>query len=182
MSPSVKRIFCKAIRHFGVRRSRNSRSIPKCLNSSLWAFSMIAFASASGSSDMRCSYQPMASASSVIDVIMRANVRVSALSSLAGSWYCSKPISGSSRRWIVSLVSVKLSSNRAVGARIALRSDQHSAIAAVARQRDGAAAPFPVGGIAPRVGEAHLAPEHFHALADLVVVHRRHEHAHTVEE
>src|SRR5512133_3811863 len=44
MSPSVKRIVCRAIRHFGVRRIRNSRSMPKCLNSSLWAFTTIAFA------------------------------------------------------------------------------------------------------------------------------------------
>ena len=58
-------------------RRRNSRSIAKCLNSSPCAFSMIAFASASRSTEMRCSYQPIASASSTSDVIMRANVRVS---------------------------------------------------------------------------------------------------------
>ena len=67
--------------------------MPKCLNSSDWAFSMIAFACASGSSEIRCSYQPIASASSVSDAIIRANVLVSALSSSAGSWYWSKPIS-----------------------------------------------------------------------------------------
>src|SRR5512133_2955540 len=46
---------------------------------------------------MRCSYQPIASASSVSEAIIRANVRTSALSSPAGSWYCSKPISSPSR-------------------------------------------------------------------------------------
>src|SRR6476659_6752054 len=53
---------------------------------------MIALASLSGSTEMRCSYQPMASASSVSEAIMRAKVRVSALSSAAGSWYWSNPI------------------------------------------------------------------------------------------
>ena len=48
---------------------------------------MIALASASGSSEMRCWYQPIASASSVSEAITRANVLVSALSSAAGSWY-----------------------------------------------------------------------------------------------
>src|SRR5581483_8052955 len=98
MSPSVKRIACSAVRHFGVRRRRNSRSMPKCLNSSSWALTMIAFACGSGSREMRCSYQPIASASSVSDAIIRANVLVSGLSSEAGSWYCSKPISLLSRR------------------------------------------------------------------------------------
>ena len=46
---------------------------------------MIAFAPASFSTEMRCSYQPIASASSTSDVIMRANVRVSADSSSGGS-------------------------------------------------------------------------------------------------
>src|SRR3954452_531740 len=58
---------------------------------------MIALAGAFGSSDRRSSYQPIASASSVSDAIMRANVRVSALSSAAGSWYWSNPISPPSR-------------------------------------------------------------------------------------
>ena len=34
MSPSLNRMFSSATRHFGLRRIRNSRSIPKCLNSS----------------------------------------------------------------------------------------------------------------------------------------------------
>jgi len=61
--------------------------MPKCLNSSSCAFCMIAFACASFSTAMRCSYQPIASASSVSDATMRANVRVSSLSSSGGSWY-----------------------------------------------------------------------------------------------
>jgi hypothetical protein len=65
MLPSRKRIAAKATRHLGVRRSRNSRSMPKCLNSSACASAMIARASASGSTARRCSYQPIASASSV---------------------------------------------------------------------------------------------------------------------
>src|SRR5438132_12243297 len=32
MSPSLKRISCKATRHFGFWRSKNSRSMPKCLS------------------------------------------------------------------------------------------------------------------------------------------------------
>jgi hypothetical protein len=55
------------------------------LNSSICALAMIAFACSSGSSDMRCSYQLIASASSVSDAIIRANVRVSELSSAGGS-------------------------------------------------------------------------------------------------
>jgi hypothetical protein len=91
MSPSVKRTFSIAARHFGVRRSRNSRSIAKCLNSSCCAFFMIARASSSGSSAIRWSYQPIASASSVSEAIMRAKVRASGLSSSGGSWYWSNP-------------------------------------------------------------------------------------------
>jgi hypothetical protein len=53
---------------------------------------MMARASGSGSTSRRCWYQPIASASSVSEAIMRANVRASWLSSCAGSWYCSKPI------------------------------------------------------------------------------------------
>src|ERR1700687_419593 len=79
-------------RHFSFRRIRNSRSIPKCLNSSCCAFRMMALASRSFSSARRCSYQPIASASSMSDVIMRANVRVFAESSPGGSWYWSNPI------------------------------------------------------------------------------------------
>ena len=74
-------------RHFSFRRRRNSRLIAKCLNSSCWAFSMIARASSFFSTEIRCSYQPIASASSWSDVIMRANVRTSSLSSSGGSWY-----------------------------------------------------------------------------------------------
>jgi hypothetical protein len=40
----------------------------------------------------RCSYQPIASASSVSDAQSRANVRVRSGSSPGGSWYWSKPI------------------------------------------------------------------------------------------
>ena len=50
---------------------------------------MIAFACLSFSSDIRCSYQPIASASSWSEVIIRAKVRVSADSSSGGSWYWS---------------------------------------------------------------------------------------------
>ena len=77
---------------WGVRRGRYSSAIAKCLNSSCWAFSMIAFASASFSTEIRWSYQPMASASSVREAIRRALVRISGLSSDAGSWYWSKPM------------------------------------------------------------------------------------------
>ena len=51
--------------------------------------SMILRASSLVSIDIRCSYQPIASASSCSDAIMRAKVRVSALSSSGGSWYWS---------------------------------------------------------------------------------------------
>ena len=64
----------------------------KCLNSSPCALPMIASASRSVSTAMRCSYQPIASASSVSDVHIRANVRVSAGSSPGGSWYWSNPM------------------------------------------------------------------------------------------
>src|SRR5205085_2283700 len=50
---------------------------------------MIAAASRSCSSARRCSYQPIASASSISEVRMRARVRISADSSEGGSWYCS---------------------------------------------------------------------------------------------
>ena len=46
---------------------------------------MILRACSSGSIDIRCSYQPIASASSCSEVIMRAKVRVSSLSSSGGS-------------------------------------------------------------------------------------------------
>ena len=49
----------------------------KCLNSSPWASRMIARASRSGSTASRCSYQPIASASSVSEAQSRAKVRVS---------------------------------------------------------------------------------------------------------
>src|SRR5215216_5655833 len=45
---------------------------------------------------MRCSYQPIASASSWSDAISRAKVRASAPSSSGGSWYCSV---GIAERW-----------------------------------------------------------------------------------
>src|SRR6266540_4986417 len=41
----------------------------------------------------RCWYQAIASAPSVSEAIMRGNFRTPALSSAAGSWSCSKPIS-----------------------------------------------------------------------------------------
>src|SRR5271166_1900204 len=78
-------------RQRGVRRSRNSRSMQKCLNSSPCASRMIAPASASASTSSRCSYQPIASASSVSEEHSRANVRVWWESSSGGSWYWSKP-------------------------------------------------------------------------------------------
>jgi len=92
MSPSLKRISCKATLHFGFWRTKNSRSMPKCLNSSPWALAMMARAWAFGSTARRCSYQPMASASSVSEAIIRAKVRVSCGSSFAGSWYWSNPM------------------------------------------------------------------------------------------
>ena len=85
MSPDWNRMPLSVSRHFGFWRSRNSRSMPKCLNSSCCAFCMIFFASRSFSTEMRCSYQLIASASSVSDTIMRANVRVSSESSDGGS-------------------------------------------------------------------------------------------------
>ena len=66
----------------------------KCLNSSPWASAMMSRATASGSTARRCSYQPIASASSCSDVHRRANVRVSAGSSSGGSWYWSVGIVG----------------------------------------------------------------------------------------
>src|ERR1019366_6832566 len=53
---------------------------------------MISLASSSLSTDRRCSYQPIASASSVSEAHIRANVRVVADSSPGGSWYWSNPI------------------------------------------------------------------------------------------
>ncbi len=64
----------------------------KCLNSSPTASRMTAAASGSFSTASRCSYQPIASASSVSDAHSRAKVRVAAGSSSGGSWYWSKPI------------------------------------------------------------------------------------------
>ena len=63
----------------------------KCLNSSPWASRMIAVAASSGSIARRCSYQPIASASSVSEAQRRAKVLVSAGSSSGGSWYWSNP-------------------------------------------------------------------------------------------
>jgi hypothetical protein len=73
----TNRISCKIPFHFGLRRKRNSRFIPKCLNSSPCASAIIALASRSFSTDIRCSYQLIASASSINEAIMRAKVRVS---------------------------------------------------------------------------------------------------------
>ena len=53
---------------------------------------MIARASGSCSTARRCSYQLIASASSVIEAKMRASVRTSWLSSSGGSWYWSNPM------------------------------------------------------------------------------------------
>src|ERR1035437_5584262 len=78
--------------HFGLRRRRNSKSIPKCLNSSPCASSIMDLASLSLSTAIRCSYELMASASSPRETIIRANVRVSSGKSFAGSLYCSNPI------------------------------------------------------------------------------------------
>jgi hypothetical protein len=44
----------------------------KCLNSSIWASAMMAFASWSVSTAIRCAYQPIASASSIREATMRA--------------------------------------------------------------------------------------------------------------
>ncbi len=65
----------------------------KCLNSSPTASAITARASGSRSTARRCSYQPIASASSVSEAHNRANVRVCSGSSSGGSWYWSKPIS-----------------------------------------------------------------------------------------
>jgi hypothetical protein len=50
---------------------------------------MIAAASLSASTEMRCSYPLIASTSSISEARMRARVRVSAESSDGGSWYYS---------------------------------------------------------------------------------------------
>ena len=57
----------------------------KCLNSSPTASRMTAAASGSVSTASRCSYQPIASASSVSDAHSRAKVRVAGGSSSGGS-------------------------------------------------------------------------------------------------
>ena len=59
--------------------------MPKCLNSSPIASSMIARASSSFSTSRRWWYQLIASASSISDVQIRANVRASPESSSGGS-------------------------------------------------------------------------------------------------
>ena len=89
MSPGWKRTRFRTAAHSGFRRPRNSRFIAKCLNSSPCAFSMIARASGSRSTSSRCSYQPIASASSINEAQIRANVRTSGESSSGGSWYWS---------------------------------------------------------------------------------------------
>jgi len=53
---------------------------------------MMARASTSGSTEIRCTYQPIASASSLSDAHIRAKVRVSADSSSGGSWCWSVPV------------------------------------------------------------------------------------------
>src|SRR5947207_9626347 len=93
MLPFLNRMLRSTVRHVSFCRSRNSRSMPKCLNSSCWAFSMMARACAFFSTARRCSYHPIASASSMSDAIMRANVRVFSGSSSGGSWYWSNDIS-----------------------------------------------------------------------------------------
>src|SRR6185312_2489132 len=92
MSPVLNRIPWAISRQMGERRSSASRSMLKCLNSSPTASRMTAAASGSFSSARRCSYQPIASASSVSDAHSRAKVRVAAGSSSGGSWYWSKPM------------------------------------------------------------------------------------------
>ena len=64
----------------------------KCLYSSPRESVMISRDVGSGSTARRCSYQPIASASSVRLAHMRANVRVCAGSSAGGSWYWSNPM------------------------------------------------------------------------------------------
>jgi len=59
---------------------------------------MIARASASCSTESRCSYQPIASASSISEAQIRANVRVSWGSSSGGSCYWSNGTTGILRR------------------------------------------------------------------------------------
>src|SRR4029079_787181 len=58
------------------------------------AFCITATASRSVSIAIRCSYKPIASASSVSEAHIRANVRVWAGSSSGGSWYWSNPMPG----------------------------------------------------------------------------------------
>src|SRR5699024_8158105 len=98
MSPSRNRIPRAISRHCGFLRSRNSNSMQKCLYSSPSELAMIASASASFSTAIRCSYQSMASASSVRLVSIRTSVRVSSGSSSGGSWYWSKPMGPPRRR------------------------------------------------------------------------------------
>src|ERR1700682_1458667 len=92
MSPGLNSMSCSTVLQSDFCRSRNSRSMPKCLNSSFCAFRMMARAALFFSTEMRCSYQLMASASSIIETIIRAKVRVFSESSEAGSWDCSNPI------------------------------------------------------------------------------------------
>ena len=85
MSPVLNRMPSAVSRDFGVRRSRNSSFMLKCLNSSPIESSVMARASTSGSTELRCTYEPIASASSLSDAHIRAKVRVSADSSSGGS-------------------------------------------------------------------------------------------------
>src|SRR5215213_9297445 len=86
MSPSLKRTSCSTVRHFSFRRERNSRFMAKCLNSSCCAFSMIARASGSFSRARRCSYQSIASASSMTLRILRWGGPIVWLAAFAIFW------------------------------------------------------------------------------------------------
>src|SRR6185312_8754767 len=92
ISPFLNKMAWSVSRQTGFLRSKNSRSIPKCLNSSCCAFCIMAFADLSFSTDIRCSYQLIASASSVSETIIRANVLVWSDNSFTGSWYWSNDI------------------------------------------------------------------------------------------
>src|SRR6201999_2505242 len=91
MSPSWNRTPLAISRQRGTLRRRNSRSIEKCLNSSPWASCMIARASASGSIESRCWYQPLAWHSSSSEARSRGRVGVSAEGPSGGSWSWSNP-------------------------------------------------------------------------------------------
>jgi len=87
MSPVLNGMPSAVSRHFGVRRSRNSSSMLNCLNSSPIESYMMARASTSGSTEIRCMHEPIASASSLSDAHIRAKVRVFPDSCSGGSAY-----------------------------------------------------------------------------------------------